>query len=217
MSCTICGTRKPRRFCPGVNGQICAQCCGEGRENTISCPLDCEYLLEAREHERYVEVDPATIPNRDVELTEAYLERIDPLVGLFARFLLIGAVETEGATDSDIRDAIEALVKSYRTRQSGLIYDSVSENAVAAAIQKRVADALQQFSQTVQEKIGSNPFRDADILGALVFWQRFAIQINNGRPKGRAFLTVLIERVGQLEREAAGREESPEGPSLIVP
>lgn len=219
VKCTLCETRKPRRFCPGVNNPICAPCCGEARENTVNCPLDCEYLLEARGHERYIDVDPRSIPNMDIELTEAYLEGIDPLVGLFARMLLAAFIETEGAVDQDMRDAIEALVKTYRTRQSGLIYDSVSENAIAASIQQKVSASLAEFMKNLEEKTGSNPIRDADLLGALVFWQRFSLHVNNGRPRGRAFITVLFDRVNRIQQQmqARAKDSSPGGPSLVVP
>ncbi len=219
MKCTLCETRKPRRYCPGLNNPICAPCCGEARENTVNCPLDCEYLLEARGHERYIDVDPRSIPNMDIELTEAYLERIDPLVTLIARMLLEGFFETEGAVDQDIRDAIEALVKTYRTRQSGLIYDSISENAVAASIQQKVSASIAKFLKNVEEKTGSNSIRDADLLGALVFWQRLSLHVNNGRPRGRAFITVLLDRVSRIlnQMQARATDSSAGGPSLVVP
>jgi len=159
----------------------------------------------------------------DINLTEEYLERIDPLVGLFSRFLVGAYVETEGAVDQDMRDAIEALVKTYRTRQSGLIYDSMSENALAASIQQKVSAALAEFIKTVEEKTGAgNVFRDADILGALVFWQRFALHVNNGRRRGRAFITILIDRAIRMEhqmraRAAASAADSPDGPTLVTP
>lgn len=219
VKCTLCETRKPRRFCPGTNSQICAPCCGEARENTVDCPIGCEYLLEAREHEHYVLVDPNSIPNMDINLTEEHLQRIDPLVGLFSRMFLAAFVQTEGAVDQDMRDAIDALVKTYRTRQSGLIYDSLSENAIAASIQQKVTTALETFMKTVEEKTGSNPIREADLLGALVFWQRFSLHVNNGRRKGRAFITILFDRVGRMEREMQAQKAQPEdsGPSLVVP
>ena len=50
--CAICHTRRPRRYCPGVRGHICPVCCGTERENTVSCPLDCPYLREARVREK---------------------------------------------------------------------------------------------------------------------------------------------------------------------
>ncbi|MBL8176233.1 MAG: hypothetical protein JNK48_16260 [Bryobacterales bacterium] len=220
MKCNLCETRKPRRFCPGINNQICAPCCGEARENSVACPLNCEYLLEARQHEHYVIA--GNIPNMDINLTEEHLERIDPLINLFARFLVAGFAETEGAVDGDMRDAIEGLVKTYRTRQSGLIYDSVSENAIAASVQQKVSTALAEFIKTVEEKTGAgNVFRDADILAALVFWQRFALHVNNGRPRGRAFITLLIDRAIRLERQmqarAAAAQDDDGAPALVTP
>ena len=35
--CPLCETRPPRRTCPAERANICAKCCGEGREETISC------------------------------------------------------------------------------------------------------------------------------------------------------------------------------------
>ena len=81
MKCQICEVRKPRRHCPGVHGDICAQCCGAEREVTVDCPLDCEYLLEGRLHERSPEEGANTpFPNRDVNVTEQFLRDHEPLV-----------------------------------------------------------------------------------------------------------------------------------------
>ena len=41
MSCPICEKRPAKRFCPAKGEKICAICCGEGREVTIDCPMDC--------------------------------------------------------------------------------------------------------------------------------------------------------------------------------
>ena len=65
MKCVICEERKPRRHCPGVRGEICHTCCGQERENTVDCPLDCAYLREARVREKAAEVNPAGIPFSD--------------------------------------------------------------------------------------------------------------------------------------------------------
>ena len=64
MSCVICEVRKEKRFCPAVHGRICPQCCGEQREVTLECPLDCPYLIQAREHEKprsADQIDPAAL------------------------------------------------------------------------------------------------------------------------------------------------------------
>ena len=77
--CKICGVRRARRNCPGVQGMICPICCGTEREVSISCPLDCEYLREARMHESKSRHDheehaaPTPMPHPDVPLTEDFL------------------------------------------------------------------------------------------------------------------------------------------------
>ncbi len=76
MKCKICDTRKPRRYCPGVSGEICSQCCGNEREVTISCPLNCLYLVEARLHEKRHPLNPDDVPNRDIQVTEQFLPNL---------------------------------------------------------------------------------------------------------------------------------------------
>ena len=80
MSCAICETRRPRRFCPGVKGEICTVCCGIEREMTVNCPLDCEYLVEARKHDPAVPVDENSIPNQDIRISRKDLEANEELL-----------------------------------------------------------------------------------------------------------------------------------------
>jgi len=65
MECAICQTRRPRRFCPGVRGEICSLCCGAEREVTVDCPLDCEFLREARRHEKAPEPNAIPLKSRN--------------------------------------------------------------------------------------------------------------------------------------------------------
>src|SRR5271165_396753 len=74
MKCVICGVRTPRRYCPGVRGEICSVCCGTERENTVNCPFDCTYLREARVREKPLEIDLASIPFSDVRVPAQFLE-----------------------------------------------------------------------------------------------------------------------------------------------
>ena len=69
--CKICESRRAKRFCPAVHGEICSLCCGREREVTLHCPLDCEYLQEARKHERPVDVNPEEFPNMDIRIEES--------------------------------------------------------------------------------------------------------------------------------------------------
>jgi len=190
MKCKICDTRKPRRHCPGVGGEICSICCGNEREVTVSCPLDCPYLKEARLHEKPPELNPDEVPNKDVQVTEQFLREHEPLLVFLGAQLLEVSLATSGAVDSDVRDALQSLIRTYRTLQSGLYYETRPTNLVAAGIHQRMQEAVDRLRKELAEK-NATPLRDAEILGTLVFLERVELHENNGRPRGRAFLDYL--------------------------
>ena len=191
MTCAICGTRRPRRFCPGVRGDICTICCGTEREVSVTCPLDCEYLRDAHRHEKVPDLDESQIPNRDIRVTERFLEEHESVVMLLGGALLDGAMATEGTVDYDIREALEALVRTYRTLQSGVYYETVPPNPLAASISRAVQNGIAEIRREETEQAGMTKTRDADLLGALVFLQRIEYDRNNGRKRGRAFMDFL--------------------------
>ena len=190
MKCQICDTRKPRRYCPGVNGEICSICCGNEREVSISCPLDCPYLVEARRHEKPHELNPDEVPNRDVQVTEEFLREHEAAVGVLGRAAARSFARSAGAVDSDVRDALESLIRTYRTLQSGLYYETRPTNLIAAGIHQRMQEAVDGLRKELAEK-NATPLRDAEILGTLVFLERVELHENNGRPRGRAFIDYL--------------------------
>ncbi len=190
--CHLCESRPPRRACPALGRDICAVCCGEQREQTIDCPFDCPHLREARRHEKPPSPDPNTLPHADIEISERWLVENEMLVVLSGRFLLLAALETPGAVDGDVREALEALTRTYRTSASGLIYESRPANMIAAAIAHRFRKEIEALRERVAQETGVHSIRDQQLLGALVFWQRMEWQRNNGRRKGRAFLDSLL-------------------------
>jgi hypothetical protein len=190
IPCRLCGKKRARRHCPGIEGEICPQCCGVGRENTIECPAACEYLRDARLHETPRALREEDLPNRDVRLTEEFLREHDTLMFLLG-LALRRAMEREGASDYDAREALEALIRTYRTLNSGLIYETRPQNPYAAAIQQALKDTIEEIRKRLTERYGMQTLRDADVLGALVFLQRLELQHNNGRRRGRAFRDFL--------------------------
>jgi hypothetical protein len=212
MSCAICHTRRPRRFCPGVRGDICTTCCGTEREVTVDCPLDCEYLREAHKHEKTAPADPRTFPNQDIRVTEEFLHDHEPLLLFLGRTVLEAALATPGAVDYDLREALDALVRTYRTLQSGVYYETRPGNLVAANICSLVQSDIGEFRKQETEQGGMAHTRDADILGILVFLQRLELDNNNGRKRGRAYLDFLRGFFPQ-----AADEPAPAGTSLIIP
>ncbi|MCS7314686.1 MAG: hypothetical protein RMI94_03645 [Bryobacterales bacterium] len=204
--CELCETRRARRACPGIRGQICSVCCGTEREVTVSCPLECPHLEEARRFEKLPPPGEDRQPTPEVELTEQFLDRNSALIGLAADTIARIALEVPGIVDSDVRDALDSLVRTYRTLETGLYYESLPANPLAGTIHRAVRQQLEERRRQIRQSHGMTPYRDADILGALVFLQRLHHISHNGRPRGRAFIHQLV-RDWQRRREAA-RERS---------
>ena len=212
MNCAICEVRRPRRFCPGVRGDICTLCCGTEREVSVECPLDCEYLEEARRHEKPVLMDEKDLPNRDVNVSEKFLAEHEPLLACLSQAIAEAALATPGAVDFDVREALDGLVRTYRTLASGVYYQSLPTNPLAVNIFRLTEEAAAEYRRRENRETGISKTRDNDVLGLLVFLQRIEIDHNNGRRRGRAFVDLL-------RRAYAGDEEPPAPPasSLILP
>src|SRR5260370_13855563 len=200
MTCKICEMRRARRFCPAVSGEICSLCCGREREMTLNCPLDCEYLQEARKHERPLEVNPDDLPNQDMRLNETFLRDHEALLIAVGEAVLEATLETPGAVDYDLREALAALIRTQRTLESGLYYETRPENPVAAELFRRIQEAVAEFRRVETEESHMTKTRDTDVLGVLAFLQRLEIDRHNGRKKGRAFVAFLR---GQFPPHAA--------------
>ena len=142
MKCAICEERKPRRHCPGVQGEICSACCGEGRENTIACPLDCVYLREARSREKAVALRPADIPFSDIQVPRRFVDDHEAVFLLAVESVAQAVAATPATVDSEVRDALESLIRTYMTLQSGLLYETRPEGAVAADIYRLVQQQI---------------------------------------------------------------------------
>jgi hypothetical protein len=189
--CHLCQRRAPRRYCPALERSICSVCCGTEREQSIACPLDCEYLRDARYHERLPELDPKTLPNPEIELTDRFMDEHQDLAVVLGRLLFVAAIETQGVVDSDMREALASLVTTYKTASVGLIYQDRPNNAIAAAVATRFSEELDKFRDDVAKRAATHAILDKDLLGVLVFWQRLEYQRSNGRRKGRAFIESL--------------------------
>jgi hypothetical protein len=157
---------------------------------TIDCPLDCPFLREARVHERPAPLTEKDIPNLDIELKESFVQEHEHEV-MALSLALARAMEQEKAVDLDAREAIGSLVSTYRTLQSGLIYETRPQNPYAAGIQERLTKAIEELRKAIAEEAGIEMLRDKDVLATLVFLQRLEIQHNNGRRRGRAFFDFL--------------------------
>jgi hypothetical protein len=211
MACAICQTRRPRRFCPGVRGDICTLCCGAEREVSIDCPLDCEYLREAHKREKAQPVDPESLPNRDVAVSDEFLHENEDFLAFLSQSLVEAALGA-AAVDFDVREALDASIRTHRTLQTGLVYESLPANRLAAGICRALQEAIEKWRKAEAERLGIHKTRDATVLGMLVFLQHFELSYNNGRRRGRAFLDALLQFYS-----AESGTEAAAASSLILP
>ena len=217
MSCTVCATRKEKRFCPAVHGRICPQCCGEQREVTLDCPSECPYLLQAREHEK-----PRSLEALDqaklfpaVELADQFLYDHEHLiVGL--SFALANAIRKDRAiNDADLIGALTTLARSYETLvNSGLHYETPM-TSIQQAIAGEIHAMVKQYRETEEKHLGYSRLRDSDILRAVVSLLRIGHTHTSGRPRSRAYVDFVLSQFPEKQSAIATPEEA--GSRIIVP
>jgi hypothetical protein len=208
--CAICASRRPKRSCPGLRGDICPQCCGQEREETVACPLDCIFLRQGREHEKLKELSRDQLPHPEVQIPDSFLREQEFLVLLVASIFAEAVGRIDGLIDYDAREALASLVQTYKTLGTGLIYESKPANPLAAALHELVQLRVSEFRQRAEQEMGVRRILDSHVLGVLIFFQRMEFQLNNGRRRGRSFLDGVL---GFAPRPAM---ESGPTPSLLA-
>jgi len=176
---------------------------------TVNCPFECEYLQASRKHEAPAPVHPTSLPNQDIRVTEKMLEENENLMVFASQHLVQSGLSVPGAADADVRQALDALIRTWRTLQSGLHYESLPESRPALEVYRAMQRGLAEF-QGRESEFGYSRTGTAAVLHVLVFLQRLELDRNNGRPRGRAFLHTLWDVYG-----APPEESSPS--SLILP
>jgi exoribonuclease R len=177
----------------------------------VSCPSSCEYLQEARKHETPAKLDPAKVGNPDILVTEEFVESHAELMLALSRALTAEA-ETSGAVDRDVREALASLIQTYRTRQNGVIYEALPANPLAANLHRAAQQGAAEFRRRETHQRGISKTHDSDVLRVLVFFERLALDFDNRRPRGRAFLDMMRS----LQPEAASNFGAGTS-SLILP
>lgn len=218
-TCPICEKRRGKRFCPGLAGSrwagrgqgetICAPCCGEQREVTIDCPAHCPHLQSAHRYEGERRTAPVEPAFPQVNLDPGFLEDHQLLLAGLSLTLVGVASQHSAVRDADLLAALDALARSYQTRDSGLYYDQKPETPGAQALAAAAEEFLGKFSSEQQQHSGQS-LRPNEALRVLVFLRRLGQVHGNGRPLSRRFLESLRR---MLPAEAA----APGGSRLIVP
>ncbi|MDP9161798.1 MAG: hypothetical protein M3O09_16430 [Acidobacteriota bacterium] len=217
MSCAICEKRKEKRFCPVVHGRICPQCCGENREITFDCPIECVYLQQARQHERprsLEELDRSTL-FLDVEVGEQFLHEQEHLILGLSYAVATSAHKNPGIKDPDVIAALTTVTRRLETLvNSGLHYKIPDANPLHQLIAGEIENMIKEYRDTETKHLGYSRLKESDILRALVFLLRLALTRTSGRPKSRAFVDFML---AQFPGEGASRSGVREDSRLITP
>jgi hypothetical protein len=218
LSCVICEVRKEKRFCPAVHGRICPQCCGEQREVTLECPLDCPYLIQAREHEKprsADQIDPAPL-FLQIEVSDQFMYQHEHLLMGLTYALAKAARGDRSLHDQDLIAALTMLAKSYERRvTSGLHYEQPLTSDSQRRAANEVETMVREYREAEQKHIGYSSLRDSEVLNGLVFLVRLAHGRTSGRPKSRAFVEFLFAQFPEKESPVLAPQEA--GSRIILP
>ena len=212
MSCPICEKRKAARYCPAKGERICAVCCGTGREVTISCPPDCAYLVAAHRYEdEHKRALPDDTPFLDERIPQEILHTHQQLMAAVAFQTAKFASNQSSTADPDVLLSLAALAGTYKTLQSGLLYEKIPEVPAQRDLYLALSQFLNGIKQKAAESGNSAALKDAAIFHVIVFLYRMGLLRSNGRPRSRRFIEFLRGQFPQAE------ELKREQPRIIVP
>lgn len=213
MACPVCETRAGNRFCPPKGERICALCCGREREVTIDCPFDCPYLEQARRYdaERRQPLPPEQMPFADDTISEELIHHRQDVVAALGYAALGVAREHASLADEDLLSALRALAETYRTLNSGIIYERPPVAPLAQQLYEAMAKLLEGLKPGAVESKGMPALKNREAFEVLLFLLRVGASRTNGRPRSRAFLDFLrasLPPAPETQRQA---------PRIIVP
>ncbi len=145
MKCASCRQRKGRRFCPAKDAAICTQCCGEKRVLEIDCPESCEYLRIGRAREAELEQTRHAQVLEPPEV-EKWRRVLDVFGDVMADLQVIIAEERRASRDlkdNDVAEALDCLIRTLRTEDRGVIYQTTSDNLRAEGLRRQFAQLME--------------------------------------------------------------------------
>ena len=182
------------------------------REVTISCRPECAYLVAAhRYEEQHQRALPPDTPFLDERIPQKILHTHQQLMAAIAFQTAKFAANEATTADPDILAALAALAATYKTLQSGLLYEKVPEIPVQRELYLALAQFLHEIKQKAAESGSSTALKDVAIFQVVVFLYRMGLLRSNGRPRSRRFIEFLrgqFPEANELKREQ---------PRIIVP
>ena len=212
MSCPICEKRKAARFCPAKGEKICAVCCGTEREVTIDCPADCSYLVAAHRYEDgHQRSLPADTPLLDEKIPQDIVHTHQQLMAALAFSIAKFCAVQPATVDTDVLAALQALAETYKTLNSGIIYEKPPVAPLPRELYAALITFISEVKKQQAERANSASLKDSEVFFLLVFLYRMGLLRTNGRSRSRRFIEFLRGQFPQSPE--LKREES----RIIVP
>jgi hypothetical protein len=211
MKCVLCSRRKGKRFCPAKNALICAQCCGEKRVLEIDCPESCEYLKIGRSRESQQEgvrffrtSDPGEQTKR-----ARVLDKFEPVIVDIQTLIALERQAVHDLTDGDVADALDCLIKTLRTEEKGILYETTSGNLRAESLRRQLVGLVESYRHPKEPERPRVPLTDAieclEVLHAVI-----ARHLESG-PTALSFVDFLGRNLKRSDRSG------PSPSSIIIP
>jgi hypothetical protein len=170
------------------------------------------YLIAAHRYEdEHKRALPGDTPFVEERLPQDILHLQQQLMSLLAFQIAKFASGQPTATDPDVLAALAALAGTYKTLQSGLLYEKVPEIPMQRDLYLALTKFLDEIKQEAIEKGNSAAVKDSSVFHVAVFLYRMGSLRSNGRPRSRRFIEFLRGQFPQSE------QPEPEEPRIIVP
>ncbi len=158
------------------------------------------------------------MPGKDVPLDDDFLRTNEFLIVILGSAMFEAVRPYPAATDADAAEALDALARTWRTLVAGIYYETKPVNPVALDMFDAVKARVENLRTRMKEAGSTQSLPDAVLLGVLVFLQRVAFGLNNGRSKCKAFLVFLSQfYVDTAKDEAEASElDADDAPRVVL-
>ena len=151
------------------------------------------------------------MPGQNFPLDDDFLHTNEFLIVLLGSSMSEAIRNHASAIDADAVDALDKLTTTWQTLVSGVYYETRPVNPVALEIFDAVKARVEDMRARIKAAEITRDLPDNVVLGVLVFLQRVAFGLNNGRSKCKAFLVFLSQfyvDMKKAEEDEAETEES---------
>ena len=211
MKCPVCSQRKGKRACPAKSAQICPQCCGEKRILEIDCPETCEFLRAGRHREARAHRSRHFHSGDPVQMDRIRHVMADLEDSLAALEVCIADERraSRDLNDRDVQEAVDLLLATLRTEDSGILYERTSSHLRVDAMRRRMKDVVASLRSPKDPAV--RRLRLGEAIDCLEVIRGFLKTHLESRPSRMSYVDFLARLLPSRQRI------EPAGPSLIIP